>query len=151
MKKTLLILFVLMFSINSVQSQRMNKERIKLLKTSYLTEALDLSSDEAEKFWPIYNKYSNKIQKLKFSLEGGMIRNIKQAGGIENISESDAQKLIATAITSEQQITEYKTEMLNKLSNIISAKKLLKLHKAERDFNRKLLHEFGKRRRLQGK
>ncbi len=151
MKKTLLILFGLMFSINSVQSQRMNKERIKLLKTSYLTEALDLSSDEAEKFWPIYNKYSNKIQKLKFSLEGGMIRNIKQAGGIENISESDAQKLIATAITSEQQITEYKTEMLNKLSNIISAKKLLKLHKAERDFNRKLLHEFGKRRRLQGK
>ncbi len=151
MKKTLLILFVLMFSINSVQSQRMNKERIKLLKTSYLTEALDLSSDEAEKFWPIYNKYSNKIQKLKFSLEGGMIRNIKQAGGIENISESDAQKLIATTITSEQQITEYKTEMLNKLSNIISAKKLLKLHKAERDFNRKLLHEFGKRRRLQGK
>ena len=116
MKKTLLILFVLMFSINSVQSQRMNKERIKLLKTSYLTEALDLSSDEAEKFWPIYNKYSNKIQKLKFSLEGGMIRNIKQAGGIENISESDAQKLIATTITSEQQITEYKTEMLNKLS-----------------------------------
>ncbi len=151
MKKTLLILFVLMFSINSVQSQRMNKERIKLLKTSYLTEALDLSSNEAEKFWPIYNKYSNKIQKLKFSLEGGMIRNIKQAGGIENISESDAQKLIATTITSEQQITEYKTEMLNKLSNIISAKKLLKLHKAERDFNRKLLHEFGKRRRLQGK
>ena len=53
--------FIVVFITSSVFSQKRgeNKEKIKALKIAYLTEKLDLSSNEAEKFWPIYNKHKN--------------------------------------------------------------------------------------------
>lgn len=152
MKKILpfitLLLFV--FSTLSAQQQRMmNRENIKLLKTSYLTDALDLTLSEAEKFWPVYNLYSEKNQSLKFELESGMFRKINSAGGIDDISESEAKSFIDDGIKTEQEIAANRTKMTQELLKILPAKKVLKLKKAEKDFNRRILQEYGKRRGAQ--
>lgn len=39
--------------------------RIEALKIAYLTKKLNLSTDEAQKFWPIYNKYVDEIRKTR--------------------------------------------------------------------------------------
>ncbi len=152
MKKILFILFALTVTTNAVFAQQMqkNREKIKVLKTSYITTSLDLTSKEAEQFWPVYNLYSTKIQKLKMQLEGGLQREIKFAGGIDNLSNTKAQKLIDKSILFEQQIVDNKVKMVQELSKIISAKKIIMLKKSERDFNRRILQEYGKRRRPQG-
>ena len=149
MKKIILFLFTIVLLSNSaIAQQQMNREKIKILKTSYITNALDLSQKEAEQFWPIYNLYSSEIQKLKMQLEGGLQREIKFAGGIENLTNTEAQKLIDKSIKLEQQITTNKIKLIKELSKILSAKKIITLKKAERDFNRRILQEYGKRRRI---
>ena len=151
MKKTLLLtLFLLFITTTIFAQQKMKRENIKLLKTAYLTDALDLTSAEAEKFWPVYNLYAEKIQNLKFSTEAGMHRKINLLGGIDQVSEEQAQKLIDDSLKMEQEISTNKTKMTVELSKILSAKKILKLKKAEKDFNRRMLQEYGKRRGLQG-
>ena len=151
MKKLLLLLFTLLLTTTSVVAQQqMNRQKMKALKTSYITNALDLTPKEAEKFWPVFNLYTHKIQNLRMSLEGGFHRSIQLAGGIENISEKQAQKLIDDVIVAEQQVTDYKIKLIQELSKIISAKKIVGLKKAEREFNRRILQEYGKRRRMQG-
>ncbi|PCH50106.1 MAG: hypothetical protein COC22_06025 [Flavobacteriaceae bacterium] len=150
MKKTLLSLFAILLITSTVLAQHNNREKIKALKTSYITNALNLSPKEAEQFWPVYNLYSNKIQRLKMQLEVGLKREIKLAGGVENITNVEAQKLIDKFTQLEQQITDTKLILINELSKIISAKKIIRLKKAERDFNRRILQEYGKRRRMQG-
>lgn len=40
------------------------KERIKALKVAYITKELNLTSAEAEKFWPVYNDYFAEIEKV---------------------------------------------------------------------------------------
>ena len=151
MKKLLLLLFTLLLTTTSVVAQQqMNRQKIKALKTSYITNALSLTPKEAEKFWPVFNLYTHKIQDLRMSLEGGFHRSIQLAGGIENISEKQAQKLIDDVIVAEQQVTDYKIKLIQELSKIISAKKIVGLKKAEREFNRRILQEYGKRRRMQG-
>ena len=151
MKKLILLLFTIMLISNSaLAQQQMNREKIKILKTSYITNTLDLSQKEAEQFWPIYNLYSTKIQKLKMQLEGGLQREIILLGGIKNLTNVEAQKLIDKSIQLEQQITTNKVKLINELSKILSAKKIITLKKSERDFNRRILQEYGKRRRLQG-
>ena len=151
MKKTLLLtLFLLFITTTIFAQQKMKRENIKLLKTAYLTDALDLTSAEAEKFWPVYNLYAEKIQNLKFSTEAGMHRKINLLGGIDQVSEEQAQKLIDDSLKMEQEISTNKTKMTVELSKILSAKKILKLKKAENDFNRRMLQEYGKRRGLQG-
>ncbi|WP_456379596.1 hypothetical protein [Lutibacter sp.] len=149
MNKTLLSLFALLLITSTVIAQQNNREKIKALKTSYITNTLNLSPKEAQQFWPVYNQYSNKTQKLKMQLEGSLKREIKFAGGIENLTNVEAQKLIDRFMQLEQQITDTKLLLIKELSKIISAKKIIHLKKAERDFNRRILQEYGKRRRMQ--
>ena len=149
MRKIVLILSFLMLSIITIKAQNTKREKIKLLKISYITNAISLSPEEAEKFWPVYNLYTKKIQKLKVSLERGIRNEIQETGGIENISNSQAQKIIERSLTLEQEITSNKIALYRELSNIVPPKKVLMLKKAERDFNRRILQEYGKRRRIQ--
>ena len=149
MRRIVLILSFLMLSITTIKAQNIKREKIKLLKISYITNAISLSPEEAEKFWPVYNLYTKKIQKLKGSLERGIRNEIQETGGIESISNSQAQKIIERSLTLEQEITSNKIALYRELSNIVPPKKVLMLKNAERDFNRRILQEYGKRRRIQ--
>jgi hypothetical protein len=63
MKK--LILFLLVFAgISYICAAQPPKERIKALKVAYITKELNLTSSEAEKFWPVYNEYFGEIEKV---------------------------------------------------------------------------------------
>src|SRR5581483_9835601 len=39
--------------------------RLAALKIAYLTKKLNLSPEEAQKFWPIYNQYMAEIRKTR--------------------------------------------------------------------------------------
>ena len=64
-KTILIILFFL--SISSFAQQGMNekKEQIKALKVGFITNELALTTEEASKFWPIYNAFDDKQFELK--------------------------------------------------------------------------------------
>ncbi len=150
MKKITLIIFALLLTSHiAFGQQMMNRQKITALKTSYITDALSLTPEEAEKFWPVYKLYTEKMHTLKMSIEGGMMREIQFTGGVENISEKKAQEFIDEVIITEQQITDNKIKLIQELSKIISAKKIIMLKKSEKDFNRRILQEYGKRRRQQ--
>jgi hypothetical protein len=150
MKNILLILSIIVLTTSIGDAQNMNRPKIKLLKTSHITDAINLSPAEAEKFWPVYNLYTDKIQQLKRSLDIEIRQAIISAGGIENISETDAQITLDQMLSLEQEIGDNKVKLITELSKIISAKKIVTLQKAERDFNRQILQEFGRRKRIQG-
>lgn len=40
-------------------------QSIDALKMAYITKELNLSPDEAQKFWPIYNNYSSELKKAR--------------------------------------------------------------------------------------
>lgn len=152
MKKSLLFLTFLFFVFATTNAQQMmNRENIKLLKTSYITDALSLTPAEAEKFWPVYNSYTDKIQTLKFKLVNEIFRQINSQGGIDSLSEKQAQEFIEKSIQLEESITVNQTKMLRELTKILPATKVIKLQKAEKDFNHRILQEYGKRKGMQGK
>ncbi len=148
MKKLLFIAFLLFLTSSSVVSQKMNRQKITMLKTAFITDAIALKPKEAEKFWPVYNQYSKQLQQLKFKIEDGKMREIKAAGGTENLSEANAQEIINQSLIFEKEIYETKIKMVKELSKIISAQQIVKLQKAERDFNKRILQEYGKRKRM---
>lgn len=45
-------------------AQRGNGERIRALEVGYLTKQLQLLPDEAEKFWPVFNKYKAELKAI---------------------------------------------------------------------------------------
>ncbi len=143
MQKLTFTLFIILFSIFSLTAQQHNKrERLKAYKTAYITEKLDLSSSEAEKFWPVYNAYSKSHFQLKVLKVKEELRKIKEKGGIDELTDKEAGQILSKLNKNEQLIINLRKELYNNLKNIISAKKILKLNRAEHEFNRKLLSEY---------
>jgi hypothetical protein len=69
MKKLLLITGIICSLVlsglaqdNTEEGQKADGSRIESLKIAYITQKLNLSTAEAEKFWPVYNKYMEEIR-----------------------------------------------------------------------------------------
>jgi hypothetical protein len=63
MKRIVLILsFVLMHSYFCIAQQ---DDRVEAVRMAYITKELSLTSDEAQKFWPVYNNYWDEIKKAR--------------------------------------------------------------------------------------
>lgn len=142
MKKiiTLLILFFVTISINAQnKSREQHREKIKSLKVAFITQELNMTTDLAEKFWPIYNRY----ECLKMDLHE---REHVELNGIENISEAKAKEMLKEYLAVEQEEYAIKKELFSDLKQIISAKDIIRLHKLEEDFNKKLLKEYKARK-----
>ncbi len=119
-------------------------EKIKALKTAHITNVLDLSEKEAEKFWPVYNASTKKRMELRKKTKQ---LHKKAMENFDQLSEAEAQKIIAKSITLEHQLQNEKEIMLKSVMRVLSAKKALQLQKAEHEFNRKLLRKMkGKRK-----
>jgi len=142
MKKIVLFVLFMSAAFSSVHAQQDKHEKIRAFKTAYLTEQLSLTSSEAEKFWPVYNEYENKMIALKRDSYKVTRGNIEKQGGIDALDEKAAREYMKKILENEQQMTLMKIEMYNRLKPILSSKKILNLYQAEHDFNRRLLDEY---------
>ena len=134
--KTYITLFILFTSV-AAMAQPDSKERIEALKTAYLTEQLELTSKEAQKFWPIYNAYSERLHDL-------YVREHKEVKDeLRNCSEDYDQK---QDVKIEENKVKERRNLVKNLAPVISKKKTIKLFKAEDDFRRRLLKEYRERR-----
>lgn len=54
-----------MATLAQVQPRRdmaMDREKLESLEAAYLTRELNLSPDDAQKFWPVFNKYRDEVK-----------------------------------------------------------------------------------------
>ena len=83
MKKIFITLLIIMFGLSNLVAQGERREKLKAYKTAFITEKLELTPAEAEKFWPVYNNYENKVHQLKFENIRNEHRKIRDKGGID--------------------------------------------------------------------
>ena len=146
MKKSALFILILIFGLNNLTAQhkRDKYENFKAYKIAYITQQLDLSPEEAEKFWPIYNEFGKQFYELKVVGMRDQRRKIKESGGIDSLNEADANKYITILLNTEEELVQLKKNFYKRLQDVLSANKILKLYNTENEFNRKLLSEFRK-------
>lgn len=153
MKKRILFYGLLLLSFSTLVAQNdkyeTKHERIKALKISFLTYQLNLSSKEAALFWPVYNKYSQKLHQLERVDKHNLFSMLKKPGGLETISEPDAKALFNKLIQLDAEIYKTKTAFNAKLTSVLSYSKILVLKAAEKKFLRNLMKKYkNKERRL---
>ena len=138
------LLIILLLFAGTIQAQRPGNDQIQALKTAHITQALNLTSEEAEKFWPIYNKHEERIRELKQS-ERQMIRRMES--DLEGMSEKEADELLVRSIDHKKQMLAQFESLMSELKGVISNKKILLLQKAEEDFKRMLLRRMNERKK----
>ncbi|MDN3677037.1 sensor of ECF-type sigma factor [Flavobacterium paronense] len=145
----ILPLLIVFISLNAVaqdgQFIRKKKEQIKALKVAFITDELSLTSDEAAKFWPLFNAFEDKQQEIKTQKLKGYLRRMDD-NSFDKLSEKDAATMLTQMESTEDELYQLKKKFVTSLKVVISPVKILKLKKAEENFNRKLLQQYRDRK-----
>lgn len=142
-KIALLLLFISSFSFS--QGFKEKKEKIKALKVAFITEELNLTTEEAQKFWPVYNSYDDKQFEIRHNKMKAIV-NQYESSEIEKLSEKEALQLVKKMEVNEDEMHNLKKKYIKDLLNVLPAKKVVKLKKVEDEFNRKLFKQYRDRR-----
>lgn len=109
------------------------KARIDAARAAYITDRLELTTEQAEKFWPIYKEFAGKRQELR-----------QQFVKAKREGKSD-QELVDLGLRIKQQELDLEKDYSGRMMNVISAEKLMNLRVAEREFTRLILQQIQQR------
>ena len=145
--KKLILLSCLFFTTLNLMAQppgrKGMKDKIRTLKVEFITEKLDLSSGEAENFWPIYNAFDKAYMELRHEKLKGLKDNLKE--GINMLSEKEALSKLNEMTDIEDELVKLKQMFRYQLDGVISNKKILLLKIAEDGFNRRMMDRLKRR------
>ncbi|MFT4023401.1 MAG: hypothetical protein QM664_06430 [Flavihumibacter sp.] len=66
MKRVFTFLLLLLLNAGAfAQGGQKAGERVEALKIAYLTKKLNLTAEEAQKFWPVYNQYMADLKRAR--------------------------------------------------------------------------------------
>jgi len=135
---------MLFVSLN-ITAQHKNRERLKALKVSVITEKLDLSEKEAQQFWPIYNAHEKEMSAIRFKEIKSIRNEIRE--NIDTMTDEKANELLIKLSKAENKMHKSRMDFANNLSGILSPKKIILLKIAEDDFKKKMMEELRKRKK----
>ena len=144
MNRKLLILIALFTVVTNFYGQRRpDRDKIKSLKVAFFTERLDLSSSEAEAFWPVYNAHEEKMNSFRRTERSefrGKLENL------ETMSDKEAENLLQNFMDMQGKKLKEQQSFVEKMKGILSAKKTILLLRTEEDFKKKLIKQYRQRR-----
>lgn len=122
--------------IDKEKAEKDREEKIDRLKIAFITTELNLTSEEAEKFWPIYNESEAKLKELR-KANRKIEKELDDA--YETMTNEEAKKKLATIFENDEKETALRKEYAEKFSKVIGEKRALKLLSLEHEFRRELL------------
>ncbi|WP_461630380.1 hypothetical protein [Labilibaculum euxinus] len=149
MKQILILLtLVVSFSYSGIAQEKEHgmhdqmSERFAAEKISFITQKLELTPDEAQLFWPLYNELEKK---RKENRDQGRILFRKLRNNSAELSDKELGDLSDELIELKLQEAKLQKEYHLKYKKILSAKKILTLYHTERQFQNMLLRQIKER------
>lgn len=139
---------ILLLFTTLIFSQEMDEkiERVKALRVAYISDRLDLTPEEAQKFWPLFNQFDDKQSDLNREKRKLMFK-LRPENAV-NLTEKESAQLIAEDERLETEIQNNKRQLARNLQGVIPNQKILILRQIEIEFKQKLLKQIKERRRL---
>jgi hypothetical protein len=115
------------------------RDKIEAARIAYITDQLELTPAEAEKFWPIYREFAEKRREIRQQL-----RQTRKA----NPNQTD-EELVNQQFKAKQQELDLEKDYSGRLIKVISAQKLRSLPQAEKNFRQMILDQIQRRQMQQ--
>jgi hypothetical protein len=137
-----LMLFALKFNLLSQtlppsQARAKVGARVEARRAAFLSQRLQLTPEEAQVFFPLFNEYFSKLKVIR--------QQLHTEKRVEDLNDVEAEKAIATQFDVETRVIDLKKDYYQKFKKVLSAKRVALLYKAERDFKGELLNELQNR------
>ncbi len=141
-----MLLALALLSVSSMMAQPEDKqaarEKMEAARVGMITTKLNLTTKQAQQFWPVYNEYRSKQDGLRKKMRALKKREMK--------TDADYNKGLDEMLKNKEAEVALEKEYKDKFLKVISARQLMELFKAEREFKMMLLHKIEGRRAPKG-
>ena len=139
------IAVVLTIAASSASAQPKDKgnwhERVLAEKIAFITAELELTPEEAQVFWPVYNQLNAEAKALQ-QASANAYRTLVQALKEDTASDKEIDKLLDDYLAAKQALKENGKGDVNKYRKVLSSKKVAKLYVAEEKFRRNHIRDM---------
>jgi hypothetical protein len=139
MNRLLVTFLGLILALGSLKAQPNQREdRIQAFRIAIFTEVLQLTAEEAQGFWPVYNAYTDKREALQRQFNSG-----KQ---LLSMSDAEVEDYIKSHFEKKQKDLDLEKELYQNLRGIIPTRKIAQIPEAERNFRESLIKKIQENR-----
>jgi len=124
------------------------KENIQAMKIAFITEKLDLTPQEAQQFWPVFNQYSDKMMELRKKRRQD---NREARSNFDELSDKEVEQIVNNDLALRQKELDLQKEYNEKFKAVLPIKKVAKLYAAEEQFKVVLINKLKDRPAHQGR
>lgn len=137
--RTLLTAILLLTTLSLTDSRAQNgSQKIESAKIGYITNRLNLTTEQAPQFWAVYNDYNGKKKELNRKIRQLTGENSRQGAANDAAVLSNLKEINAAR----HALGELDDQYMSRFLKVISPSQLQELYKAERNFNRMLLEKL---------
>ena len=139
--KNLKILFLLLFLTNllSAQKTKVSLEKVDAYKKIYLTDKLNLNSENESKFWIAYNNYQDS---LRIIYRAKRLKYRKINLDSSNLSETEYKQFIDDFLDYEKKKIDLRAKLIVDLKEFMTLKKTVSLFRIEDDFRKEMMKKL---------
>ncbi len=122
--------------------QELRGERIEQLKIAFLTRQIDLTVEEAARFWPLYNAY----QKVMTG-QHDQRRQLAEDGppNFEKMTDNEINTLIDSRLAQAEAVHKARVEFLTGIREFLPPVKVARYFRAEEQFRRQAMERLRER------
>jgi Spy/CpxP family protein refolding chaperone len=149
-RKIIITLFsVLFIPVVSLWAQVPSRaEKLNAQRVAFITEKLQLTPDEAQRFWPVYNEYRSK--RMKIEQEKTALFRKYSLSRENEITDEEARQVADEYVSLEKKQADLLVEYNARFQKVLPPRKVLKLYRAEKQFTAYLLRQIRDRQRREG-
>jgi hypothetical protein len=133
---TAAILLMLTASAALFAQPQEKQEKIEAMKVAFITTKLDLTPQEAQVFWPVYNEYENKMEDIRKKRRKDL-ESAKET--LDAMSDKEIEALVDNEMAMRQKELDIQKEYNTRFKAVLPVRKVAKLYAAEEQFKRELL------------
>ena len=112
-------------------------EKVQAAKVAYITSKLNLTTAQAQSFWPVFNEFESARRKVRFQLKG-LQRESKHAVLNEEQIKANVRKRFALR----QEELDLEKQYAEKFMKLLSAAQVADLYESEKEFTKLLLKRW---------
>ena len=134
-------LFILLATLcfETAMDQEGGNQKIENAKIGLITNRLNLSTEQSQQFWPVYNEFDGKKKDIRKQMRRLIVET--------NTLTTPDEKILANikeTLNLQQREVDLEREYMNKFLKVINVRQLAELYKAEQVFTQMLIQRLNK-------
>jgi hypothetical protein len=117
-------------SFSKPNTRFMGNNKLPAIKKAYINQQMSLTSEEAERFWPVYDRYQTELENV---FRERRQNNQNSANDLDQLNKD---------LYYEQKLVQIRKKYRDEFLRILPADKVAKLYQSEREFKNELIRHL---------